>query len=117
MAIDRKAVAGMDFSAVSTGRKLKPVHAGEVLLKDFIEAMGLTRYKVAKGTGVAQRRIDEICAGQRAITADTALRLGRFFGMDAQVWMNLQAQYDLEVAQRELRKRLNAEVTPLAKAA
>lgn len=117
MAIDRKAVASMDFSAVSTGRKLKPVHPGEVLLKDFIEAMGLTRYKVAKGTGVAQRRIDEICAGQRAMTAGTALRLGRFFGMDAQVWMNLQAQYDLEVAQRELRKRLDAEVTPLAKAA
>ena len=117
MAIDRKAVGGMDFSGVSTGRKLKPVHPGEVLLKDFIEAMGITRYKVAKGTGVPQRRIDEICAGQRAMTADTALRLGRFFDMDAQVWMNLQAQYDLEVAQRELRKRLDAEVTPLAKAA
>lgn len=117
MAIDRKAVAGMDFSAVSTGRKLKPVHPGEVLLKDFIGAMGLTRYKVAKGTGVAQRRIDEICSGSRAMTADTALRLGRFFDMDPQVWMNLQAQYDLEVAQRELRKRLDAEVTPLQKAA
>jgi addiction module HigA family antidote len=114
MAIERKDVAGMDFESVSTGRKLKPVHPGEVLLKDFIEPMGLTRYKVAKGTGVAQRRIDEICSGQRAITADTALRLGRFFGMDAQVWMNLQAQYDLEVAQRELRKRLDAEVTPLS---
>lgn len=117
MAIDRKAVAGVDFSAVSTGRKLKSVHPGEVLLKDFIEPMGLTRYKVAKGTGVPQRRIDEICSGQRAMSADTALRLGRFFGMDAQVWMNLQAQYDLEVAQRELRKRLDAEVTPLQKAA
>ena len=117
MAFDRTSVAGMDFSAVSTGRKLKPVHPGEVMLKDFIEPMGLTRYKVAKGTGVPQRRIDEVCAGQRAITADTALRLGRFFGMDAQVWMNLQAQYDLEVAQRELRKRLDAEVTPLVIAA
>lgn len=117
MAIERKAVAGTDFSAVGTGRKLKPVHPGEVLLKDFIEPMGLTRYKVAKGTGVPQRRIDEICAGSRAMTADTALRLGRFFGMDAQVWMNLQAQYDLEVAQRELSKRLDAEVTPLQEAA
>ena len=117
MTINRKAVAGMDFSAVSTGRRLKPVHPGEVLLKDFIEPMVLTRYKVAKGTGVAQRRIDEICSGQRAITADTALRLGRFFGMEAQVWMNLQAQYDLEIAQRDLRKRLDAEVTPLAEAA
>src|SRR3989304_5840513 len=108
MAIDRKSVAGMDFTAVRRGRKLKPVHPGEVLLKDFIESMGLTRYKVAKGTGVPQRRIDEICVGQRAITADTALRLGRFFGMDAQGWMNLQGEYDLEVAQRELRKRLDA---------
>ncbi len=117
MAIDRKDLAGMDWSAVSTGRKLKPVHPGEVLLKDFIEPMGLTRYKVAKGTGVAQRRIDEICSGRRSMSADTALRLGRFFGMDAQIWMNLQAQFDLEVAQRELRSRLEAEVTPLAKAA
>jgi len=110
-------LAGMDWSAVSTGRRLKPVHPGEVLLKDFIEPMGLTRYKVAKGTGVAQRRIDEICSGRRSMSADTALRLGRFFGMDAQIWMNLQAQFDLEVAQRELRSRLEAEVTPLAKAA
>ena len=117
MTINRKAIAGMDFSAVSTGRKLKPVHPGEVLLKDFIEPMALSRYRVAKGAGVAQRRIDEICSGQRAMTAETALRLGRFFGMEAQVWMNLQAQYDLEVAQRDLRKRLDAEVTPLSEAA
>ncbi len=117
MNIERKAIFGMDFSDVSTGRKLKPVHPGEILLKDFIEPMALTRYKVAKGTGVAQRRIDEICAGQRAMTADTALRLGRFFGMDAQIWMNLQGQYDLEVAQRELKKRLDREVTPLEIAA
>lgn len=117
MVIDRKALSGMDFSDVKAGRKLKPVHPGEVLLKDFIEPMELTRYKVAKGTGVAQRRIDEICAGARAITADTALRLGRFFGMDPQVWMNLQAQYDLEVAERESRKRIEKEVTPLQQAA
>lgn len=117
MTIERKDLTGMDFSSVSTGRKLKPVHPGEILLKDFIEPMELTRYRVAKGTGVAQRRIDEICAGQRAVTADTALRLGRFFGMDPQIWMNLQAQYDLEVTQRELRKRLDAEVTPLKIAA
>ena len=117
MSIARKAVAGMDFSAVSTGRKLKPVHPGEVLLKDFIEPMALTRYKVAKAISVPQRRVDEICAGNRAMSADTALRLGRLFGMDAQVWMNLQAQYDLDVAQRELRKRLDSEVTPLAEPA
>lgn len=113
MAIDRKSVAGMDFSSVSTGKKLKPVHPGEVLLKDFIEPMGLTRYKVAKGTGVAQRRIDEICTGQRAITADTALRLGRFFGMEAQFWMNLQSHYDLEVAKDAIAGKLDREVEVL----
>lgn len=117
MKIDRNALSGIDFSDVRTGRKLKPVHPGEVLLKDFIEPIGLMRYKVAKGAGLAQRRIDEICAENRAMTADTALRLGRFFGMDAQVWMNLQSQYDLDVAQRELRKRLAVEVTPLSEAA
>ena len=117
MTIDRKAVAGMDFSAVSTGRRLKPVHPGEVLLKDFIEPMKLTRYKVAKDTGVPQRRIDEICAGNRSMSANTALRLGRFFGTDPQTWMNLQAQYDLEVAERESHKRIEREVTPLQKAA
>lgn len=117
MAIERKALAGMDFSGVTTGKKLKPVHPGEVLLKDFIEPMELTRYKVAKSINVPQRRIDEICSGQRALTADTALRLGRLFGMDPQVWINLQGQYDLEVAARGLRKRLDAEVTPLEVAA
>jgi addiction module HigA family antidote len=117
MAIDRKALIGADFSALTTGRKLKPVHPGEVLLKDFIEPMELTRYKVAKGTGVPQRRIDEICAGLRAMSADTALRLGRFFGVDPQIWMNLQAQYDLEVAERGSRKRIEKEVTPLGQVA
>lgn len=116
MKINRSDIPGMDFSDVGTGKRLKPVHPGEVLIKEFIEPMGLTRYKVAKGAGVAQRRIDEICAGNRAITADTALRLGRFFGIDAQIWMNLQTQYDLDVARRELRKRLVSEVTPLAAA-
>jgi len=117
MKINRAALAGMDFSDVGTGRKLKPVHPGEIVLKDFIEPMGLTRYKVAKGAGMAQRRLDEICMGKRAITADTALRLGRFFGIDPQIWMNLQSQHDLDVAQRELRKRLDEEVTPLVHAA
>jgi addiction module HigA family antidote len=79
--------------------------------------MSLTRYKVAKGINVPQRRIDEICSRSRGITADTALRLGRFFGMDAEVWMNLQVQYDLEIAGRDLHKRLDTEVMPLRTAA
>ncbi|OGP48528.1 MAG: addiction module antidote protein, HigA family [Deltaproteobacteria bacterium GWD2_55_8] len=103
----------MNFRDVATGRRLAPVHPGVVLMKDFIEPMALTRYKVAKLAGVQQRRIDEICNGQRGITADTALRLARLFGTDAQFWVNLQAQYDLETTEKEMRKRIEQEVTPL----
>ena len=117
MSIEREALKNTDFRDVASGRKLAAVHSGEVLFKDFIEPKGITRYRVAKEIRVPQRRIDEICAGQRAITADTALRLARQFGMEAQIWMNLQAQYDLEIAERELRKRIEDEVTPLPKAA
>ena len=84
MKIERKALATIDFSSVSTGKKLKPVHPGEVLMKDFIEPLELTRYRVAKAINVPQRRIDEICSGQRAMSADTALRLGRLPGIDPQ---------------------------------
>lgn len=117
MSIDRKALASMDFRAVVTGKKLAPVHPGEVLMHDFIEPLGLTRYKVAKLANVQQRRIDEICAGKRAITADTALRLAKLFGMDAQTWMNLQAQYDLETAESEFGEQIEKEVTTLQAAA
>ena len=117
MTIDRASLKDTDFRDVSTGRRLAPVHPGKILLHDFIEPLGLTRYKVAKLTGVPQRRIDEICARTRAITADTALRLGRLFGMDAQTWMNLQAQYELEIAERDSRMRIDREVTPLPSAA
>lgn len=114
MDIKREELGNTDWSDVATGEKLAPVHPGEILLHDFIEPMGLTRYKVAKLTNVPQRRIDEICASHRAVTADTAMRLGRLFGMDAQVWMNLQAQYDLEVAEQELGQKIDQEVIPLA---
>ena len=78
---------------------------------------GITRYKVAKLAGMQQRRIDEIFAGKRAVTGDTALRLARLFGIEAIFWMNMQAQYDLETADRTLHQRIEAEVTPLALAA
>ncbi len=94
-------------------RDLPPVHPGEILLEDFLNPMGITRYRLAKSIGVPQRRIDEICAGKRAITADTAMRLARFFGTDAQSWMNLQAAYDLEVAEMSLAERIEREVKPL----
>jgi addiction module HigA family antidote len=90
MTLDRTELAALDFSDVATGEGLPAVHPGDVLLHDFIEPLGITRYRVAKGTGVPQRRIDEICSGKRGVTADTALRLGRFFGMEAAFWLNLQ---------------------------
>ena len=98
-------------------RDLPPVHPGEILREDFLTPMGITRYRLAKSICVPQRRIDEICAGKRAITADTALRLARFFGTDAQSWMNLQAGYDLEMAEISLAERIEREVKPLQNAA
>lgn len=117
MTIAREQLKSMDFRDVATGRRLAPVHPGEVLMKDFIEPLGITRYKVAKLAGVQQRRIDEICAGNRSITGDTALRLARLFTTDAAFWINLQAQYDLEITYRDMHERIEAEVTPLAMAA
>lgn len=117
MVIKREDLGQTDLSQVTSGRRLAPVHPGDVLMKEFVEPLNITRYKVAKGTGVPQRRIDEICSGSRGISADTALRLGRFFGVDARFWMNLQAHYDLEVAERESCKRIAREVTPLREAA
>jgi antitoxin HigA-1 len=79
--------------------------------------MVLTRYRIAKAIRVPQRRIDEICSGKRAISADTALRLGRLFGVEPQFWMNLQSQYDLEIALRDQGAAVDNDVTPLQTAA
>lgn len=97
-------------------RDLPPVHPGEILLEDFLKPLGISRYRLAKSIGVPQRRVDEICAGKRAITVDTALRLARFFGTDPQSWLNLQAEYELENAQA-VAKRINREVKPFNVAA
>lgn len=114
MSIQRETLQKTRWGKTVTGKPLAPVHPGTILLHDFIEPMELTRYKVAKSMNVPQRRIDEICAGKRAITADTAMRLARLFNMEAQTWMNLQAQYDLEIAALELQDKINDEVVPLA---
>ena len=79
-------------------REIPLTHPGIILLEDFLKPMGITQYRLAKDIGVSQRRIGQICSGQRAITADTALRLGVFFGVDAQSWVNLQSHYDTELA-------------------
>ena len=79
-------------------KKIPPVHPGEVLLEDFLRPLGVSRYRLAKDTGLPQTRIGEIVRGRRAITADTALRFGRFFGTSPEFWMNLQAEHDLRRA-------------------
>jgi antitoxin HigA-1 len=93
-----------------TKRDVPPIHPGEMLLEDFLKPMQLSQYHVAQAIGVPPRRINEIVHGTRAITADTALRLGRFFGMAAQFRMNLQTRYDLEVTRAALADRLDREV-------
>jgi len=90
-----------------------PVHPGELLMEDFLRPMGITQYRLAEPIGIAQRRIGEIVAGKRTITADTALRLVRFFGTDAQSWIILETHYDLELAQEKLSDRTMKEVQPL----
>lgn len=100
MTIARADLKAQQYTGITTGRSLEPVHPGMVLWADFIEPMGLSRYRVAKALGVQQRRIDEICLGKRGITADTAVRLGLAFGVEPQFWLNLQAQYDIELIQR-----------------
>jgi len=94
-------------------KKLPPIHPGEILLEEFLKPMGISQYRLAKDISVPPRRINEIVHGKRSITADTALRLGRFFGMSAQFWLNLQTRYDLEVTEDLLEDRLDDEVHAL----
>jgi addiction module HigA family antidote len=94
--------------------KLSPIHPGEVLLEEFIKPMNLSQNRLAIDIGVDARRINEIVLGKRSITADTALRLARFFGNFPQSWLGLQTQYDLDITEDHLGKRLEREVRPLA---
>ncbi len=95
-------------------RKLDPIHPGEILLEEFLEPMGITQYRLAKDISVPARRINEIVHGKRGISADTALRLSRYFGTTERFWMNLQTRYDLEVEKDRLGSRLDDEVQRLA---
>lgn len=91
-------------------QKLPPIHPGEILLEEFLTPLGISQYRLAKDTSVPPRRINEIVKGARGITADTALRLSRYFGNSERFWMNLQTHYDLEVEKERLGERLNREV-------
>lgn len=92
------------------GNKLPPIHPGEVLLEDFLVPMGLTQYRLAKGIGVPRRRVNEIILGKRGISADTALRLARFFGTSAEFWINLQTRFDLELLRDRQGSQIEHEV-------
>ncbi len=102
--------------ARAAGRDLPPTHPGEMLLEEFLKPMDVSQYALAKAISVPPRRINEIVHGLRGISADTALRLGRYFGMDPAFWMNLQTHYDIETARDALAGRLEREVAVRAHA-
>lgn len=94
--------------------RFPPIHPGEILAEEFLKPMGMSQYRLAKSINVSPRRINEIVQGKRAVSADTALRLARFFGTTARFWLNLQSHHDLEIATDALGDRLIREVTPHA---
>jgi addiction module HigA family antidote len=93
-----------------TSKKLPPIHPGEILLEEFLVPMGISQYRLAMDISVPTRRINEIVHGKRAISADTALRLARYFGSSKRFWLNLQAQFDIDVQRDRLGDRLDQEV-------
>ena len=104
----------IDFSEVSSGRRLPPVHPGEILRDELLTPMGISVYALSNAIKVPRSRINDIVLGRRGITADTAIRLARYFGMSPEFWINLQARHDLDVAERTVRRRIEQEVTPRA---
>ncbi|MCJ8500301.1 HigA family addiction module antitoxin [Desulfatitalea alkaliphila] len=98
-------------------KKLPPIHPGKILMEEFLAPMGISQYRLAKDISVSPRRINEIVHEKRSITADTALRLGRFFSMTPQFWLNLQNRYDLETTEDLIGKRLNNEINALQREA
>ena len=95
-------------------RDYPPIHPGDILMEEYLKPLEVTQYRLAKDISVDPRRINEIVHGKRSISADTALRLGRYFGTSARFWLNLQSHYDLEVEEQNLGRRLVREVTVLA---
>mgnify|MGYP005815731693 CR=1 FL=1 len=99
-------------STITDNDLIEPIHPGEILMEDFIEGFGITQNKLAVSIGVPPRRINEIVHGKRGVTADTAIRLARYFGTSEEFWMNLQSNYELRLERRALRDRVEA-ITPL----
>jgi addiction module HigA family antidote len=104
----------VDFTAVHSGRRLPPVHPGEILRDEFLMPMGISVYELANAIKAPRSRVNDIVLGRRTISTDTALRLGRYFGTSPEFWINLQARYDLDVADRTVRRRIEREVKPRA---
>jgi addiction module HigA family antidote len=98
------------------GKKLDPIHPGEILAEEFLEPLEISQYRLAKDVSVPARRINEIVQGKRGISADTALRLARYFGTSERFWINLQSHYDLELQKDKLGPRLKREVAELKRA-
>ena len=104
----------LDFSDVASGRRLPPVHPGEILRDEFLTPMEISVYRLAQAIKVSRPRLNDIVLGRRNITTDTALRLGRYFGMTPEFWINLQTRYDLDVAERTKRRQIERAVEPHA---
>jgi len=116
MSIKRADLAAgrIDFADVATGRRVPPAHPGRILRREFLEPMGISVYALAKAIKVSRSRVNDIALGRRAISADTALRLARYFGTSPEFWVNLQARYDLTVAKETSHRRIEKEVEPHA---
>ena len=95
-------------------KRIKPIHPGEILLEEFLKPMEISQYRIAKDIHVPARRINEVVHGTRSISANTALRLGKYFNMSPQFWLNLQSHYDLEVEEDKIGKQINKEIHVLA---
>jgi antitoxin HigA-1 len=108
--------AAVDYAEILDrgAERVGPIHPGTILKEEFLQPLGISAYALAKAISVPRNRITEILHGERAITADTALRLGRFFGMSAEFWLGLQLDYELEVARATVGPRLDDEVVPRA---
>ena len=107
--VDRRQV---DFSDVVSGKRLAPVHPGEVLRDEFLTPMGLSVYGLARALKVSRPRLNDLVLGRRRVTVDTALRLGRYFGTTPEFWLALQTRYDLDVAERTVQDRIEREIAP-----
>ena len=104
----------VEFSDVVSGQALAPVHPGEVLRDEFLTPMALSVYRLARALKVSRPRLNDLVLGRRGVTVDTALLLGRYFGTTPEFWINLQTRYDLDVAERTVRRRIEREIEPHA---